>query len=48
MASPRCPRSDTQIFGRNEIGVQHFHAHVNRLMAENADGVRHSQSERAR
>lgn len=36
------PKDDTQIFGRNEIGVQHFHATVNRIMGENADGV-HSQ-----
>ena len=36
------PEDDTQIFGRNEIGVQHFHRTVNRLMAENADGV-HAQ-----
>ena len=33
------PEDDTQIFGRNEIGVQHFHRTVNRLMAQNADGV---------
>jgi len=36
------PEDDTQIFGRNEIGVQHFHRTVNRLMAQNADGV-HAQ-----
>lgn len=33
------PADDTQLFGRNEIGVQHFHRAVNRLMADNTDGV---------
>lgn len=33
------PAGDSQIFGRNEIGVQQFHRTLNRLMAENADGV---------
>ena len=33
------PEDDTQIYGRNEIGVQHFHRTLNRLMAEKADGV---------
>jgi hypothetical protein len=36
------PEDDTQLFGRNEIGVQHFHRVLNNLMAENADG-RHAQ-----
>jgi phenylpropionate dioxygenase-like ring-hydroxylating dioxygenase large terminal subunit len=36
------PEDDTQIFGRNEIGVQHLHQAINSLMAERADGV-HSQ-----
>jgi len=34
------PADDTQIFGRNEIGVQHIHRTINRLMVENSDGVR--------
>ncbi len=33
------PEEDTQVFGRNEIGVQHIHRSINRIMAENADGV---------
>jgi hypothetical protein len=36
------PEDDTQLFGRNEIGVQHFHRVLNKLMAEKADG-RHAQ-----
>lgn len=33
------PEDDTQVFGRNEIGVQHIHRTINRIMAENADGA---------
>ncbi len=41
------PEDDTQIFGRNEIGVQHLHTAINAIMAENADGV-HRQPRAAR
>ena len=30
---------DTQLFGKNEIGVQHAHRTINAIMAKNADGV---------
>jgi len=33
------PDGDTQLFGRNEIGVQHIHRTINALMAANDDGV---------
>jgi len=33
------PVDDTQIFGRNEIGVQHFHRALNAIMVANDDGV---------
>jgi nitrite reductase/ring-hydroxylating ferredoxin subunit len=33
------PDGDTQIFGRNEIGVQHIHRSINGIMAANDDGV---------